>query len=158
MKSAWAATLATLVLGASAAWGQSAVVVTNAWSRATPPGAQTGAAYFTLTSPAGDKLVGVSTQVAKTAQVHEMTMDGTIMRMREVTGGLDLPPGKPVALQPGGYHVMLMGLAAPLKRGQTLRLHLTFEHAAPVDVEAPIAAIGATSSPMGGPGGPMHMP
>jgi copper(I)-binding protein len=120
------------------------VQVSNAWSRATPGGASTGAAYLTLASPAGDTLTGVSSPVSKTASVHEMAMDGPVMRMRQVPG-LPLPPGQPVTLQPGGYHIMLEGLKAPLKQGQTLPLHLTFAKSPPVDVTATVAGIGASA-------------
>ena len=137
-----------LLLASLAAHAQAPeVAVSNAWSRATPPGAGTGAVYLTLTSPAGDTLTGVSSPAAKMAQVHEMSMDGNVMRMREVKGGLPLPAGTPVTLQPNGYHVMLMGLKAPLKRGQTLKLHLTFAKAPPEDVTAPIGALGSTNPP-----------
>ena len=121
------------------------VQVTNAWSRATPGGASTGAVYLTLASPAGDTLTGVTTPAAKTATVHEMAMDGAVMRMRQVSAGLVLPPGQSVTLQPGGYHIMLEGLKAPLQKGQTLPLHLTFAKSAPVDVTATVAAIGASA-------------
>ena len=115
----------------------------NAWSRATPGGSSIGAAYLTLVSPAGDSLTGVSSPVAKTASVHEMAMDGAVMRMRQLPA-LPLPPGQPVTLAPGGYHIMLEGLNAPLKQGQTIPLHLTFAKSAPVDVTATVAAIGAS--------------
>ena len=143
-----------MVVLAGAAQGQghaqpsqpNAVAATAAWSRATPPGAQTAAVYLTLKSAFADKLVAISTPAAKTAQVHSMTMDGNVMRMRDVTN-LDLPAGQPVSLQPGGYHIMLEGLAAPLKRGQTIPLHLTFQKSAPIDVQAVVATMGATTAP-----------
>ena len=123
--------------------------MSGAWSRATPGGAATGAVYLTLDSPAGDTRTAVSSPAAETATVHEMAMDGAIMRMRAVAGGLALPPGQAVTLRPGGYHIMLEGLKAPLKQGQTLPLHLTFAKSAPVDVVATVAGIGAS-----GPGKP----
>jgi len=143
------ALIAAIVLAAaSVAQAQTqSVSVQNAWSRATPPGAKTGAVYFTLTSPVDDKLVGASSPAANMAQVHEMKMDGNVMRMREVEGGLPLPAGKPVTLEPGGYHLMLMGLKAPLKQGQSVTVHLTFAKAPPQDVTAPVGAIGATHAP-----------
>lgn len=98
-----------------------------------------------LTSPDGDTLVGASSPASSGASVHEMTVDGNIMRMREVSGGLALPAGKPVTLQPGGYHIMLTGLKAPLKMGQTVRVYLSFAKSAPVDLVAPIAGIGAAA-------------
>ena len=139
---------ASLLLASLAAHAQTPpVAVTNAWSRATPPGASTGSAYLTLTSPADDTLVAVSSPAAKTTQVHQMTMENNVMRMREVTAGLPLPAGQAVTLQPSGYHIMLLGLTAPLKQGQTLSLHLTFAKAPPADVVAPVGALGATRPP-----------
>ena len=123
------------------------VTVTGAWARATPPGAAAAAAYVTLASPAGDRLVSVSTPAAAEAQVHEMHMEGDVMRMRELPGGLALPPGQAVTLAPGGLHIMLLGLKAPLKQGDTLALHLVFQSAPPVDVSVPVAAIGASAAP-----------
>ena len=145
-------TLAALA-AATPAFAQPAPSVTasNAWSRATPPGATTGAAYMTLTSKTQDKLTAISSPEAASVQIHEMKMSGNVMQMREVEGGLPLPANTPVTLAPGGYHAMLMGLKAPLKKGDTVRLHLTFEHSPPLDVDAPIAAIGA-SSPAAMPG------
>lgn len=145
------ATLAMLTVATlqPAAAQSPAVQVSNAWSRATPGGASTAAVYATLNSPAGDTLTGASSPVAKTASVHEMSMDGNVMRMRPVTGGLALPPGQAVTLQPGGYHIMLEGLKVPLKQGQTVPLHLTFSKSAPVDVTATVAAIGASGPASG---------
>jgi periplasmic copper chaperone A len=150
------ASLLAGLLGAGPGWAQTppappSVIVTNAWSRATPPGAHVGAVYLTLTSPAGDKLLSVSSPAAKGAEVHEMRMDGNVMRMRELSDGLDLPAGRSVMLQPSGNHIMLTGLNAPLKRGQTVRLHLTFRTSAPVDVQAQVAGIGAMTPPHASP-------
>lgn len=138
--------LLALLLLATPAVAQT-VTVTNAWSRATPAGATTAAAYMTLASPTGDRLLAIATPAAKDAQLHEMTMAGGVMRMREIPGGLDLPAGKPVALAPGGNHLMLSGLAAPLKQGQTLPLDLTFQRAGKVHVDAVVGSIGATKMP-----------
>ena len=142
--------VAALLAAGPPAWAQSpaaapgpSVTAEGAWARATPPGAATGAVYLTLLSPTGDRLVGVSTASAAKADVHETTMDGTVMRMREVSNGVTLPAGQPVTLQPGGLHIMLTGLAGPLKRGETVRLRLRFATAAPVEVAAPILPIGS---------------
>ncbi|MDT7951558.1 MAG: copper chaperone PCu(A)C [Acetobacteraceae bacterium] len=134
------------------------VQASNAWSRATPGGASTGAVYLTLSSPAGDTLTGVSSPLAKSASVHEMSMDGNVMRMRPVTGGLPLPAGQPVMLRPGGDHIMLEGLKAPLKQGQSVPLHLTFAKSAPVDATATVAAIGASAPGSAAGGSGMKMP
>jgi len=123
------------------------VAVTGAWSRATPPGAEVGAVYLTLDSPAGDRLVSASSPVAARAQVHEMRMDGAVMQMRELTDGLPLPAHHAVVLSPGGLHIMLVGLKAPLKQGGTVPLHLVFQSAPPLDLMVPIAALGASAAP-----------
>ncbi len=115
----------------------------GAWARATPPHASTGAIYLTLTSPTGDRLTGASSPDSSKAGVHDMRMDGNVMRMRPVEGGLDLPAGKPVTLAPGGYHIMLEDLKAPLTPGQAVPVHLTFQKAPPLDIEAQVQAIGA---------------
>lgn len=135
------------------------VIVDNAWSRATPPGAQTGAVYFTLTSPVGDRLVGASSPASRKAEVHEMRMEGAVMRMRELADGLDLPAGRQVVLAPGGYHLMLFDLAGPLKQGQRVHVRLTFQKSPPIEIDAPIAALGASAPPGALPAmGGMRMP
>ena len=146
-----AAVLAAGLLAAPSAHAQATpapqVAAEGAWARATPAGAKVGAVYATLTSPAADTLLGVSTPASRVAEVHEMTMDGGVMRMRELAGGLPLPAGQPVTLRPGGLHIMLVDLAAPLKAGDTVQLRLSFAHSAPVEVTARVAAIGAAGPP-----------
>lgn len=124
------------------------VEVRDAWARATPSGASTGAAYVTLTSPAGDMLTGASSPAAALVSVHEMRMDGAIMRMRAVEAGLPLPAGRPVTLRPGGYHFMLERLTGPLPQGGIVDLRLTFRNAPPVDLKVPVLAAGA-AGPVG---------
>lgn len=132
-----------VVTAALAQQPASPVQARDAWARATPPGASTGAVYMTLTSPAGDRLTGASSPVAGEASVHEMRMTGEVMHMRAVEGGLALPAGKAVTLAPGGYHLMLEGLKAPLKPGEAVPVHLTFQKAPPLDVTAQVRPIGA---------------
>lgn len=140
--------LGASVLGTVAARAQAPVVkADNAWARATPASAKVGAVYVTLTSPAGDTLLGASSTASRVAEVHEMTMDGAVMRMRELAGGLPLPPGQTVTLQPSGLHIMLVDLKAPLKQGGTVQVRLNFAHSAPVDITARVAAIGAAGPP-----------
>ena len=99
--------------------GGAAIAVSNAWARATPGTATTGAAYVTITDNGSpDRLTGFSTPVAGTAQLHEMKTVNGVMKMREVAG-IPLQTGKPVTLAPGGYHVMLTRLKHPLKEGDT---------------------------------------
>lgn len=120
-----------------------AVRIDQPWARATAPQQRVGGAYMTLTSPAADRLVGASSPVAARTEVHEMRMDGNIMRMRELPDGLKLPAGQAVALAPGGYHIMLMDLKQPLVAGQSVPVQLRFEHAPPAEVQVRIAPIGA---------------
>jgi periplasmic copper chaperone A len=118
------------------------IQVTNAWARATPGGAQSAAAYVTLESASGDRLTGISTPVAQKAEVHEMTMDGSVMKMRPVDS-LDLPAGNAVTLKPGGYHIMLTGLTKQLKEGETFPMTLDFAKAGARQIEVSVAKIGA---------------
>jgi copper(I)-binding protein len=101
------------------------VVVNDAWIRGTVPGQQATGAFMQLQSGSDASLVAVATPAAKIAQIHEMAMEGGVMKMRAVDS-LPLPAGKPVALSPGGYHVMLLDLARPLKEGDSVPLSLTF--------------------------------
>ena len=119
------------------------IEIKEAWARATPGGAQNGAAYVTLVSPTGDRLTGVSSPVAEKAELHQMTNDGGIMKMREVTA-IDLPPGTSVSLKPGGLHVMLMGLKHPLQPGQSLPMTLQFEKSGTREVDVAVGKVGAT--------------
>ncbi|MFY9476643.1 MAG: copper chaperone PCu(A)C [Aquabacterium sp.] len=103
------------------------VDVQGAWVRATVPGQSGTGGFMSLRSPtAALQLVGFSTPVAGTAELHEMTMDGNVMRMRPVDG-LDLPAGQTVELKPGGHHLMLMALKRPLTAGSTVPLVLRFK-------------------------------
>jgi len=150
---------ASLIFAATGAMAQTGTVeIKDAWARATPGGAQTAAVYATLTAPAGDRLTAVSTPAAQKADLHTMTMDNGVMKMRQIAG-LDLPPGQAVTLKPGGYHVMLTGLAKPLKEGDSVTLTLTFEKAGTREVSAPVQKVGAMGSdPHAGMHGGTDMP
>ena len=139
-----------------AAGDASTLKIDHPWARPSAGAATTGAAYLTITEEgAADRLVSVSTPVAGTAEVHETINDQGVMKMRPVDG-LALVPGKPVTLSPGGYHVMLTGLKAPLKPGDSFPLTLTFEHAAPVTVTVKVETPPAGRMPMGGMNGMAH--
>jgi copper(I)-binding protein len=113
----------------------------HVWARPTMGAGSSGAVYFTVTDKgAPDQLVGATTPVAATAGVHETIDDHGVMKMRPVPS-LALEPGKPVTLKPGGYHIMLTGLKAPLKAGDSFPLTLTFARAAPVTVTAKVEAM-----------------
>ena len=157
MRSKLLALGAGLMLFSGAALAQGGdVQITNAWARAMPAGAQTAAVYVTVESAAGDRLTGASTSAAQEAGFHEMTMDGNVMRMRQVDA-VDLPAGKAVTLKPGGYHIMLTGLAKPLKEGDIFPLILEFAKAGAKQVDVRVEKIGAMG-PAGGSGGGMNMP
>ena len=116
------ALLALLVASSAAA---QALKVQNAWVRATVQGQKATGAFMQITAPTTTTLVGVSTPVAGLAEVHEMKMDGDVMRMRPLSQGLELPAGTTVQLQPGGYHLMLMDLKVPLQKDSTIPLTLS---------------------------------
>src|SRR6202051_1100180 len=100
------------------------LVITQAWSRATPGGAKIGGGYLTIENKgsAPDRLIGGSADVASKVQVHEMAMKNGVMTMRPLDNGLMIEPGKTVKLAPGGYHLMLFDLKSPLKHGDTLQV------------------------------------
>src|SRR5437588_10925432 len=102
--------------------------VDNAWASATPGKAENGAAYVTITSPTADRLVSASTPAAKKAELHTMSMQGMVMKMRPISG-LDLPAGQPVSLKPSGEHIMLTGHNQPLRQDQSFPNTLDFEKA-----------------------------
>lgn len=117
-------------------WAQS-VEVHGAWARATVQGQKASGAFMTLIAKESTRLVGVASPVAAVAEVHEMAMDGDVMKMRAVTG-LDLPAGKAVEFKPGSYHVMLMDLKLPLQKDTTIPLTLVFKNAKGVESKSEI--------------------
>ena len=147
---------ALLLIAGAAAAQTGSVEVRDAWARATPGKADIGAAYLTLESPTDDRLTGLSTPVASTAQVHTMTMEGGVMKMNRVAA-LDLPGGQPVKLEPGGMHIMLIGLTDKLRPGQSFPLTLSFEKAGKREVTVSVEKAGARG-PEKATGGNMPMP
>ena len=133
-----------------------ALQIGQPWTRATPPTAPAGGGFLTVTNTGTtpDRLVSAKSPAAGSVQVHEMKMDGNVMRMREVDGGLAIAPGATVTLAPGGLHIMLMGLKAPLRQGEKVPLTLVFEKAGSIDVELDVMALGA--SPPSGHGSHQH--
>ena len=114
--------------------------VRDAWARATPPGAGVAAVYLTIVGgDAADRLVAAKTDRAAMTQVHAVTESDGMARMREA-GGVDVPPGTSVMLAPGGLHLMLMNLAAPLVAGQRFIVTLTFERSGTRDVAVAVLA------------------
>ena len=113
--------------------------VTGAWSRATAPGARVGVVYMTIdTRGDADRLVALESAVAERAEIHEMHEEGGAMRMRKAGPPFDLDNAAPLVLEPGGLHVMLMGLTQPLVAGTSHTLTLVFENAGRVPVEVAV--------------------
>jgi periplasmic copper chaperone A len=143
------AVLVALLPGVAAAgdYKLGALEIGHPWSRATPPSAPTAGGFLTITNTgtAPDRLVAARTPAADQAQVHQMKMEGDVMRMRELEQGLDVPAGATVTLAPGGYHLMLIGLKAPLKTGTRVPVTLVFEKAGSIDVELDVQAMGSTA-------------
>src|SRR5215471_17340579 len=124
------------------------LVITQAWSRATPGGAKVGGGYLTIENrgSAPDRLIGGASDAAGKVEVHEMTMKNGVMTMRPLEKGVTIDPGKVVKLAPGGYHLMLTDLKGPLKQGDKLAITLEFEKAGKVQVSFDVQAVGAKGS------------
>jgi copper(I)-binding protein len=123
-----------------------ALQITQPWSRATPKGAEVAGAYFKITNTGTtpDRLVGGSSPVAGRFEIHEMSMDNGVMKMRPVQGGVEIKPGESVELKPGAYHVMMLGLKQPLNKGDHVKATLNFEKAGSVDIEYNVVGVGET--------------
>ncbi|RYY91724.1 MAG: copper chaperone PCu(A)C [Comamonadaceae bacterium] len=124
------------------------VTVEGAWARASVQGQSGTGAFMTLTAREPLSLVGVATPAAGVAEVHEMKMEGDVMRMRAVPA-IPLAPGKPLELKPGGYHLMLMDLKAPLQPGTSLPVSLRFRDAKGVESTVQVAVPVAVRAPAG---------
>ena len=127
------------------------LTIEKPWARATPKGAEVGAAYLEIRNAGGDadRLTGGTADFAN-VEIHEMSMQGNVMQMREVKDGLAIPAHGDVKLTPGGYHIMLTSLKHPLVKGETAKVTLTFEHAGAVTVDFPVVGVGAASGDMKG--------
>jgi periplasmic copper chaperone A len=121
------------------------IVIEQPWMRATPAGAKVAGGYMTITNtgPEPDRLIGGVLPQAGRFSVHEMKMDGNVMQMRELQGGLEIKPGQKVELNPNGSHLMFTELRVPLKQGDLLKGQLRFEKAGSVDVEYRVEGMGA---------------
>jgi len=137
--------LATL-LAATAAQAQNALRVDNAWARPTVAGQAAGGGYLKISGgAAADKLVAASAPVSRGVELHQMAMDGDVMRMRAITA-VDVPAGATVQLAPGGLHLMFVGLNKPLKAGDSFPLTLKFERAGEVKVEVKVGPMRADAA------------
>lgn len=151
--------VAMAALSATAMAGEAkvgAIEIKDAWARATPAKAPAGGAFVTVTNTgaATDNLLGASAPVAKTVELHTHLQQGDVMRMVAV-GSIEVQPGKTVAMGPGGLHIMLIGLHAPLKEGTSFPLELDFAQAGKVTVTVDVKPVGAMGP---GPGAMVHDP
>jgi copper(I)-binding protein len=125
-----------------------ALKIDHPWTRATAPTARAGGGFLTIvnngTTP--DRLIAARSPASMKVEVHEMKMDGNVMRMREVEKGIEIPAGATVTLKPGGFHIMFMELRAPLTQGAKVPVTLVFEKAGSIDVDFKIEAAGAATS------------
>lgn len=121
------------------------LVISAPWSRATPAGAEVAAGYVVITNKglSADRLVSFTADLAGQPEIHEMSNEGGVMKMRPLAKGLVIPAGGTVKLEPSGYHLMLLKLKKPLAAGQRYKATLVFEKAGPVEVEFEVRAIGA---------------
>jgi copper(I)-binding protein len=128
------------------------LVITQAWSRATPGGAKVAGGYLTIENKgsAPDRLIGGSADVAGKVQVHEMATNNGVMTMRPLDKGLAIEPGKTVKLAPGSYHLMILDLKSPLKQGDKLPVTLEFEKAGKVKITFDVQGVGAQAPNAGG--------
>lgn len=136
-----------LLTMAGTAWSQ--VTVSNAWVRATVPGQQATGMFGSVTATQDSKLVGGSSPAAETVEIHEMKVEGDVMKMRGIAS-LPLPAGHSVSLKPGSYHVMLMGLKKPLPDGGTVPVRLLIEDAqkkqTTIDIKVPVKKAAPTKA------------
>ena len=139
------------LLALSAAALAQSVDVKDAWIRASVPGQMATGAFMKLTAKDGARLVGGASPAAGVTEVHEMKMEGDVMKMRAILG-LELPAGKTVELKPGGYHVMLMDLKQPLTKDSTVPLTLVFRDAKGVESKVELKVPVATAAPGAMPG------
>ncbi len=128
----------------------SSIAVTDPWSRETAEGQNAGGAFMTIanTGTAADRLIGGSTPVAGRVEIHTMTMENDVMRMRQLEDRLEVPAGGDVTLKPGSFHVMLMDLKQPLKAGDKIPLTLTFEGAGTVETTLEVRPAGTMAPDM----------
>ena len=134
-------------LGTASAWAQ--VKVENAWARATVQGQKATGAFMKITAPQATQLVAVSTPAAGVAEIHEMKVDGGVMKMRAMPA-LDLPANQAIELKPGSYHLMLMDLKAPLAKDASVALTLTFKDAKGVESRQLVNVPVTTGMPQAG--------
>lgn len=128
-----------------------AINISLPFTRATLPNAPVGGGFLTIENegPDADRLVSASSPAADVVQIHEMKMEGEVMKMRPLPEGLELPAGETVVLSPGGLHLMFMGLKQAFVEGETVPVTLVFERAGTVEIALPVLGAAADAAPTG---------
>jgi hypothetical protein len=147
LAAAFAVSTMSLAMSGAAAQDYTAgnLKISQPWARATPKGASVGGGYLKITNTGitPDRLVGGTSDVSKSFEVHEMSMNNGVMKMRAMDKGVEIAPGQTVEFKPSGYHIMFVGLNKPLEKGEKFKATLNFEKAGQVDVEFNVESIGA---------------
>jgi len=127
------------------------ITIDNPWTRVTPGGARVAGGYMVITNNGSepDRLIGGTSEIAPRFEVHSMEMVDGVARMAEVAGGLEIPPGGSVALEPGSYHVMFMNLATPVTMDAPVSGTLVFERAGEIEISYDVAPMGSPRAPGG---------
>jgi copper(I)-binding protein len=125
--------------------------ISGPWARATPKGAQVGGGYLRITNTGStpDRLTGGVSAVSDKVEVHQMSMSGGVMKMRQLGDGLEIKPGETVELKPNGHHLMFTRLKQPLEQGKPFTATLIFDKAGKIDLQFGVEGIGAQSGGMG---------
>jgi copper(I)-binding protein len=137
---------ATLLLAAACAPAAGGIIVKDPFTRATPAGANTGGAFMTLsnTGQEADRLISASSPAAEKTELHETVDDNGVMKMEPRPEGWQIPADGTLELKPGGKHIMLIGLTAPLEAGKKIQMTLNFEKAGAKAIDVPVQALGGT--------------
>jgi copper(I)-binding protein len=122
------------------------IEIQHPWARATPKGASVAGGYMKLinTGTTPDRLIGGTNANSEKFEIHQMSMDNGVMKMRPLSNGVEIKPGESVEFKPGSYHLMFVGLKSPFEKGKRVKGTLQFEKAGSVDVEYVVEAIGGT--------------
>ena len=160
MKSILLAAAFALVISSASAheFKVGSIEIKHPWARATPKGSEVAGGYMKLinTGSESDRLIGGSTTAAGKFEIHEMSMDGGVMKMRLLPNGIEIKPGQTVELKPASYHLMFVGLKEPFEKGKRVKGTLRFEKGGTVDVEYAVEAVGGTPQGHGDMGGMDH--
>jgi copper(I)-binding protein len=148
MKSILLAVMLAIAASAASAhdYNAGSLEIKQPWSRATPKGASVASGYLKITNTgtAPDRLIGGSVDSARKFEIHQMTMEGGVAKMRQLPNGLEIKPGDTVELKPGSFHLMFVGIKQPFEQGKPVKGTLEFEKAGKVEVEYDVQPVGGS--------------